>query len=162
MKSRPHGSPHSRGHPLYKWTFISFLVVVLVLGILFKLQSLVPALEPPISSTPFPTVSQPKEPASKIAFLFLVRHQMPLDFLWEHFFQVQNYYGSSFCIRRSSCFFCFLFFVFSGCTKGAFKLYWFRERERMSTLSTFMQGPDSCTPRTPPSALPLLTGSTKL
>ncbi|KAG0583955.1 hypothetical protein M758_3G173500 [Ceratodon purpureus] len=87
MKSRSHGSTHSRGHSRYKWILITFLIVVLVLGILFILQSLVPELEPPISSTPFPTVSRPKEPASKIAFLFLVRHQMPLDFVWEHFFQ---------------------------------------------------------------------------
>ena len=68
---------------------MSFMVVVLVLCIVFRLQSLVFELEPPLSSTPFPTVSKSKEPASKIAFLFLVRHKMPLDFLWEHFFQVQ-------------------------------------------------------------------------
>ena len=85
MRSRPHGSP--RGHPRYKWIWVT-LVIILVLGILFKLQALVPELEPPLSSTPFPTVGRSKGHPSKIAFLFLVRHQMPLDFVWEHFFQV--------------------------------------------------------------------------
>lgn len=37
------------------------------------------------------TVSRaPKTEAPKVAFLFLARNQMPLDFLWEHFFQVRE------------------------------------------------------------------------
>lgn len=31
-----------------------------------------------------------KTQAPKVAFLFLARNQMPLDFLWEHFFQVRE------------------------------------------------------------------------
>ncbi|KAG0555183.1 hypothetical protein KC19_12G150600 [Ceratodon purpureus] len=89
MKTRlSHGSPHSRGDPRYTWILTSLAIVTFALIILYKLHSLVPELqEPPTSSVPFPTVSKPKDPPSKIAFLFLVRHQMPLDFLWEHFFQ---------------------------------------------------------------------------
>ena len=33
----------------------------------------------------------PKTQAPKVAFLFLARNHMPLDFLWEHFFQVREH-----------------------------------------------------------------------
>lgn len=90
MKIRSHGSPLTRAQPgRYNWMLTPVVVTLLVLAVLYKLHSLVSELEPP-TSIPLltPTTSkQPKEPPSKIAFLFLVRHQLPLDFVWEHFFQ---------------------------------------------------------------------------
>lgn len=84
MKVRSHGS---RGWHSNRWTGITALVIVVfVLAILFKLQSLVPELN---SQHPVTSTGNKELPAFKVAFLFLVRHQMPLDFVWEHFFQVQ-------------------------------------------------------------------------
>jgi len=89
------GTMKSRGlrGPLFysRWTGIAALVsVVLALGILFKLQSLVPELDSEAPADAGSSDGPGSKPAvvNKVAFLFLVRHQMPLDFVWQHFFQV--------------------------------------------------------------------------
>lgn len=57
------------------------LGLALVIVALVKLQDLVV-----LDKVSIPHIRDPLKP--KLAFLFLARHVMPLDILWEHFFEV--------------------------------------------------------------------------
>lgn len=76
-------------YPRWRWQAggLLFLVVTLVVVVLLKLQGLI--YHDPVNSVASSEIQKPKEATPKIAFLFLARHRLSLDFLWEHFFQVK-------------------------------------------------------------------------
>jgi hypothetical protein len=71
------------GYSRWRWRLggYMFLGLAFVIFALVKLQDSVTHEE-----VHPPQIRNPLKP--KLAFLFLARHVMPLDILWEHFFQV--------------------------------------------------------------------------
>lgn len=87
MKKRAHG--YSR----WRWRSGGYLLlgVALVIIVLMKLQEVVlrdtlEYPEPTFSETLQITNNNSTKP--KLAFMFLARRNMPLDILWDHFFEV--------------------------------------------------------------------------
>lgn len=82
------------GYSIWRWRLGILLVlgIVLFLGVT-KFQEV---LAPPEGNeyTSFPDQIPASKP--KIAFLFLARNSMPLDFLWAHFFKVVRYFENVF------------------------------------------------------------------
>lgn len=73
------------------WKLVVFLSVALCLLALLRLHSSSSFAFPPSISRPISRISRDNLPFSgppRIAFLFLSRLNLPLDFLWESFFEV--------------------------------------------------------------------------
>lgn len=88
------------------WKLVVFLSVALCLLALLRLHSSSSFAFPPSISRPISRISRDNLPFSgppRIAFLFLSRLNLPLDFLWESFFEVflPSFLPSSLCLSLS-------------------------------------------------------------
>lgn len=89
MKRKTHA------HPRWRWRLGGYLLVgaAIVFFFLVKLQTLIVRDPPDLAELPessfeirrFSNTTQPK-----LAFLFLARQHLPLDVLWEHFFECRE------------------------------------------------------------------------
>ena len=90
MKRRPHA------YPRWRWRTGGFLLAAagFVLFVLLKLQMLAMPDSPGLPESPVltnlenPQFTNTTKP--KLAFMFIARQHMPLDILWERFFEVNS------------------------------------------------------------------------
>ena len=82
-------------NPRWRWRTGGYLLAgaAVVLIVLIKLQMLAVRDSPdlpefPVASYEIPQVTNTTKP--KLAFMFIARRHMPLDILWEHFFEVNT------------------------------------------------------------------------
>ncbi len=87
MKRRVYGGSPTRGR--WRYAGVLFVGIGLVIFVLLKLQALVVdnSMDDVLKNR-HDLAHQNSAKPNKLAFLFLARESMPLDFLWQHFFEV--------------------------------------------------------------------------
>lgn len=77
-----------RANVFRRWQWRASILCLGVMGVLFILKLHGVMLREIEEEVTLPTTHSSSRP--KLAFLFLTRNRMPLDFLWDHFFQVSS------------------------------------------------------------------------
>lgn len=88
MKRRVYGGSPPRGR--WRYAGVLFVGIGLVIIVLLKLQALVVdnSMDDVLKNRHDLAYQNSAKRNNKLAFLFLARESMPLDFLWQHFFEV--------------------------------------------------------------------------
>lgn len=144
-RSPPQLHTSRRGVVSFRWNLITALsasLCVLALFSIYHRQSRpVPSLSAARSRIPLQKYSGDRP---KIAFLFLARHDLPLDFLWDRFFKVRWLSIHSPLSRRITDHF-LLWFLAGWRWEELFNLCsfntWFRIRWRHHSITLLPQSP---------------------